>query len=45
MEKREIRNEEMLDKNYEESALSISMLKKWFIELRCRRTSANDAEC
>ena len=33
-----------LDKYYGDSAPSISMLKKWFTEFRCGRTSTIDAE-
>ncbi|GBP33923.1 Putative uncharacterized protein FLJ37770 [Eumeta japonica] len=35
---------EKLDKYYGDSAPSISMVKKWFTELRCGRTSTSDAE-
>ena len=34
----------MLDKYYEDSASSISMVKKWFTEFRCGRTSTIDVE-
>ena len=33
-----------LDKYYGNSASSISMVKKWLTEFRCRRTSTIDAE-
>lgn len=33
-----------LDKYYGDSAPSISMVKKWFTEFRCGRTSTSDAE-
>ena len=33
-----------LDKYYGDSAPSISMVKKWFTEFRCGRTSTIDAE-
>ncbi|XP_037942754.1 uncharacterized protein LOC119676163, partial [Teleopsis dalmanni] len=33
-----------LDKYYRDSAPSISMVKKWFTEFRCGRTSTSDAE-
>ncbi|GBP19909.1 Histone-lysine N-methyltransferase SETMAR [Eumeta japonica] len=35
---------EKLDKCYGDSAPSISMIKKWFTEFRCGRTSTSDAE-
>ncbi|XP_043644536.1 histone-lysine N-methyltransferase SETMAR-like, partial [Drosophila teissieri] len=35
---------ERLDKYYGDSAPSISMVKKWFTEFRCGRTSTSDAE-
>ncbi|XP_033232192.1 uncharacterized protein LOC117183121 [Belonocnema kinseyi] len=35
---------ERLDKYYENSAPSILMVKKWFTEFRCGRTSTSDAE-
>lgn len=35
---------EKLDKYYGDSAPSISMVKKWFTDFRCGRTSTNDAE-
>ena len=35
---------ERLDKYYGNSAPSISMLKKWFTEFRCGRTSTSDAK-
>ncbi|GBP09166.1 hypothetical protein EVAR_4039_1 [Eumeta japonica] len=35
---------EKLDKYYGDSAPSISMVKKWFTEFRCGRTSTSDAE-
>lgn len=34
-----------LDKYYGGSAPSISMVKKWFTEFRCGRTSTSDAQC
>ena len=34
----------MLDKYYGDSAPLISMVKKWFTEFRCGRTSTIDAE-
>ncbi|GBP96226.1 Probable histone-binding protein Caf1 [Eumeta japonica] len=36
--------QEKLDKYYGDSAPSISMVKKWFTEFRCGRTSTSDAE-
>ena len=35
---------EKLDKYYGDSAPSIAMVKKWFTDFRCGRTSTNDAE-
>ncbi|GBP18735.1 Putative uncharacterized protein FLJ37770 [Eumeta japonica] len=35
---------EKLDKYYGDSVPSISMVKKWFTEFRCGRTSTSDAE-
>ena len=39
-----LETKERLDKYYGDSAPSISMVKKWFTEFRCGRTSTNDAE-
>ncbi|XP_029174745.1 uncharacterized protein LOC114943323 [Nylanderia fulva] len=38
------KTKEKLDKYYGDSAPSISMVKKWFTEFRCGRTSTSDAE-
>ena len=44
MKKTVNQTKEKLDKYYGDSAPSISMVKKWFTDFRCGRTSANDAE-
>ena len=45
MGKNTVQTKQWLDKCYSDSALSETMVKRWYADFKCSRTDTNDAEC